>query len=260
MYKRQLEDLESLIALGGGTSGAGDFVINKDAKVNQAILSGNFGKSGSVIQGAKQATVRIIDVNGNDVIDPIDMGAGLENGKLLQNFAAILPEAGTYYVYVTSDIDPEGAFVSQTANYTSIAYTIKENQLLSKPVSACKAYGVQYEFVSATENMTLPEDMPELPETISGQKLSMDAFLNGATCDKTYEDIAVEGGHWRFDGWGHTSVLTERGNLVNTAKVVGSWTFVADEPEPVDPDPVDPVDPVDPCLLYTSTLPTICSV
>lgn len=258
-----LEDLESLIALGKVGYGISSGNITDNVTANQGILNGTFG--GNVLSGVKEATIQIMNADG-DVVAAIEMGP--EEGGMWGGMATLLPE-GRYYVYATTDKNPEGVFLAQTYTIGNIAYNVTEGQILSKTLADCATYRVRYAFTSNTEEMELPQGIAELPESILSQKLTMDAFKNGVTSEAEYEDVEVEGGRWHFDGWTPASVLNDAGNMVSVFEdvggnrwttfhavtVVGGWSFVADEPEPVDPVPPIPEEPEVPVIPEEPVVP-----
>lgn len=67
-----------------------------------------------------------------------------------------------------------------------------------------------------------------------------------AACDETYEDLEADGGVWSFSGWTTEPIFDENGSLLEEVKLVGTWTFEASEPEPVDPIPEETVVPEEP--------------
>ena len=232
-----LKDLESLLALGKGTYGVKETAASRQG---QGILNGKFG--GNLLKGAKEATITIYDADGQ-VVGTVEMGP--EEGGMWSGLAVLMPE-GRYYVHVSTDTDPQGGFAAQTYTLGSIAYPVTDGKILSKTFADCAQYTVNYGFTSTDPELALPDDMPALPESVK-QKLTVEAFQNGVTCDAAYEDIEVEGGRWHFTGWTTASVLNpDTGNLATVQvngnskymlTVVGSWEFVADEPAPV-PTPV----------------------
>ncbi len=226
-----LKDLESLLALGKGKYG-----VKESATSSQGILNGKFG--GDLLKGAKEATITIYDADGQ-VVGTVEMGP--EEGGMWSGLAVLMPE-GKYYVHVSTDADPQGGFAAQAYTMGSIAYPVKDGKVLSKTFADCAQYTVNYGFTSTDPELALPDGMPEPPESVK-QKLTVEAFQNGVTCDEAYEDIEVEGGRWHFTGWTTASVLNpDSGNLTSVQvngnskymlTVVGSWEFVADEPAPV---------------------------
>lgn len=226
-----LKDLESLLALGKGKYG-----VKESATSSQGILNGKFG--GDLLKGAKEATITIYDADGQ-VVGTVEMGP--EEGGMWSGLAVLMPE-GKYYVHVSTDADPQGGFAAQAYTMGSIAYPVKDGKVLSKTFADCAQYTVNYGFTSTDPELALPDGMPEPPESVK-QKLTVEAFQNGVTCDEAYEDIEVEGGRWHFTGWTTASVLNpDTGNLATVQvngnskymlTVVGSWEFVADEPAPV---------------------------
>ncbi len=226
-----LKDLESLLALGKGKYG-----VKESATSSQGILNGKFG--GNLLKGAKEATITIYDADGQ-VVGTVEMGP--EEGGMWSGLAVLMPE-GKYYVHVSTDADPQGGFAAQAYTMGSIAYPVKDGKVLSKTFADCAQYTVNYGFTSTDPELALPDGMPEPPESVK-QKLTVEAFQNGVTCDEAYEDIEVEGGRWHFTGWTTASVLNpDSGNLTSVQvngnskymlTVVGSWEFVADEPAPV---------------------------
>ena len=230
-----LKDLESLLALGKGKYG-----VKETADSSQGILNGKFG--GNLLKGAKEATITIYDADGQ-VVGTVEMGP--EEGGMWSGLAVLMPE-GKYYVHVSTDANPQGGFAAQAYTMGSIAYPVTDGKVLSKTFADCAQYTVNYGFTSTDPELALPDGMPEPPESVK-QKLTVEAFQNGVTCDAAYEDIEVEGGRWHFTGWTTASVLDpDSGNLTSVQvngnskymlTVVGSWEFVADEPAPV-PTPV----------------------
>ena len=226
-----LKDLESLLALGKGKYG-----VKESATSSQGILNGKFG--GNLLKGAKEATITIYDADGQ-VVGTVEMGP--EEGGMWSGLAVLMPE-GKYYVHVSTDANPQGGFAAQADTMGSIAYPVKDGKVLSKTFADCAQYTVNYGFTSTDPELALPDGMPEPPESVK-QKLTVEAFQNGVTCDEAYEDIEVEGGRWHFTGWTTASVLNpDSGNLTSVQvngnskymlTVVGSWEFVADEPAPV---------------------------
>ena len=227
-----LKDLESLLALGKGTYGVKETAASSQG---QGILNGKFG--GNLLKGAKEATITIYDADGQ-VVGTVEMGP--EEGGMWSGLAVLMPE-GRYYVHVSTDTDPQGGFAAQTYTLGSIAYPVIDGKVLSKTFADCAQYTVNYGFTSTDPELALPDGMPEPPESVK-QKLTVEAFQNGVTCDEAYEDIEVEGGRWHFTGWTTASVLNpDTGNLATVQvngnskymlTVVGSWEFVADEPAP----------------------------
>lgn len=228
-----LKDLESLLALGKGTYGVKETAASSQG---QGILNGKFG--GNLLEGAKEATITIYDADGQ-VVGTVEMGP--EEGGMWSGLAVLMPE-GKYYVHVSTDANPQGGFAAQAYTMGSIAYPVKDGKVLSKTFADCAQYTVNYGFTSTDPELALPDDMPALPESVK-QKLTVEAFQNGVTCDAAYEDIEVEGGRWHFTGWttapvlnpktGNLATVQVNGNSKYMLTVVGSWEFVADEPEPV---------------------------
>ena len=228
-----LKDLESLLALGKGTYGVKETAASSQG---QGILNGKFG--GNLLEGAKEATITIYDADGQ-VVGTVEMGP--EEGGMWSGLAVLMPE-GKYYVHVSTDANPQGGFAAQAYTMGSIAYPVKDGKVLSKTFADCAQYTVNYGFTSTDPELALPDDMPALPESVK-QKLTVEAFQNGVTCDEAYEDIEVEGGRWHFTGWttapvlnpktGNLATVQVNGNSKYMLTVVGSWEFVADEPEPV---------------------------
>ena len=226
-----LKDLESLLALGKGKYG-----VKESATSSQGILNGKFG--GDLLKGAKEATITIYDADGQ-VVGTVEMGP--EEGGMWSGLAVLMPE-GKYYVHVSTDANPQGGFAAQAYTMGSIAYPVKDGKVLSKTFADCAQYTVNYGFTSTDPELALPDGMPEPPESVK-QKLTVEAFQNGVTCDAAYEDIEVEGGRWHFTGWttapvlnpktGNLATVQVNGNSKYMLTVVGSWEFVADEPEPV---------------------------
>ena len=236
-----LKDIESLIALSapnavspnnsaiGGNS-------EKEIDHDQGILNGDLS---TMTDEAAGKTIHIIDREGNEIVS---FDAQSEGSTTKWNsFAAILP-AGTYYMYATSDTDPEPRLIAQAND--SYAYIVEDGAVRDVELNVlARDVDVEYEFASSDPDMELPEGLLVPPETVDGHVLTLDDLLNGITCDETYEDIEVDGGVWSFNGWTTVPVLGEDGSVTNEpVKVVGTWTFTANAPDPV----VTPEKPVTP--------------
>ena len=208
-----LKDLESLLALGKGKYG-----VKESADSSQGILNGKFG--GNLLKGAKEATITIYDADGQ-VVGTVEMGP--EEGGMWSGLAVLMPE-GKYYVHVSTNADPQGGFAAQAYTMGSIAYPVKDGKVLSKTFADCAQYTVNYGFTSTDPELALPDGMPEPPESVK-QKLTVEAFQNGVTCDEAYEDIEVEGGRWHFTGWTTASVLNPDSGNLTSVQVNGNSTI-----------------------------------
>lgn len=208
-----LKDLESLLALGKGKYG-----VKESATSSQGILNGKFG--GDLLKGAKEATITIYDADGQ-VVGTVEMGP--EEGGMWSGLAVLMPE-GKYYVHVSTDANPQGGFAAQAYTMGSIAYPVKDGKVLSKTFADCAQYTVNYGFTSTDPELALPDGMPEPPESVK-QKLTVEAFQNGVTCDEAYEDIEVEGGRWHFTGWTTASVLNPDSGNLTSVQVNGNSTI-----------------------------------
>lgn len=201
---------------------AGVPTISTDAKNPLGGLTGAFG--GSLLADATKATVQILDSKGKVIAS-----AEMDQESLAQGLILRAP-AGKYYVYVTTDANPEGAFVTGAdgENFTfEIGNTVVEQE---KPFDIrtpeCR---VNCQFVSGTPDMDLPE-MPEFPgddDIVRNITSTLEA-----SCDKEYDDIVVPGGVWSFAGWSSAPIFNEDGALAADVTLVGTWTFTAKPGEP----------------------------
>ena len=204
---------------------AGVPTISTDAKNPLGGLTGAFG--GSLLEGATKATVQILDSKGKVIASAEMDQEGLAQGLILR------APAGKYYVYVTTDANPEGAFVTGAdgENFTfEIGNTVVEQE---KPFDIrtpeCR---VNCQFVSGTPDMDLPE-MPEFPG--DDDIVRNITSTPEASCGKEYDDIVVPGGVWSFAGWSTAPMFNEDGALAADVTLVGTWTFTAKPDEPSAP-------------------------
>ena len=201
---------------------AGVPTISTDAKNSLGGLTGAFGDS--LLAGATKATVQILDSKGSVIASAEMDQEDLEEGLILR------APAGKYYVYVTTDANPEGAFVTG-AGGENFAFEIgntvveQEKPLDVRTPECC----VDYQFVSGTPDMDLPE-MPEFPgddDIVRNITSTLEA-----SCDKEYDDIVVSGGVWSFAGWSTAPIFNEDGTLAADVTLVGTWTFTeSDAPD-----------------------------
>ena len=105
-------------------------------------------------------------------------------------------------------------------------------------------FNVTYSFISGTNGKDLPNDkLPELPKATKVKKCSS---ISAPTTK--YEDIKVDGGKWRFDGWKPAN----QSNVTTDVEFIGTWKFMKNStgggtvtPEPEDPDRIEGGDRVD---------------
>ncbi len=107
-------------------------------------------------------------------------------------------------------------------------------------------FNVTYSFISGTNGKDLPNDkLPELPKAT---KVKKGSSISAPTTK--YEDIKVDGGKWRFNGWKPAN----QGNVTTDVEFIGTWEFVKNstgggtvtpKPEPEDPDRIEGGDRVD---------------
>ena len=107
-------------------------------------------------------------------------------------------------------------------------------------------FNVTYSFMSGTNGKDLPNDkLPELPKAT---KVKKGSSISAPTTK--YEDIKVDGGKWRFDGWKPAN----QSNVTTDVEFIGTWEFVKNstgggtvtpKPEPEDPDRIEGGDRVD---------------
>ena len=83
-------------------------------------------------------------------------------------------------------------------------------------------YGVSYKFVSGTEGMPLPEaGMPKLPVDDTKYEVGAVVYNNGGD---SYDDVAVAGGRWSFNGWD----AQEKAMVEGGVSFTGTWVYVPD--------------------------------
>ena len=105
-------------------------------------------------------------------------------------------------------------------------------------------FNVTYSFISGTNGKDLPNDkLPELPKAT---KVKKGSSISAPTTK--YEDIKVDGGKWRFDGWKPAN----QSNVTTDVEFIGTWKFMKNStgggtvtPEPEDPDRIEGGDRVD---------------
>ena len=107
-------------------------------------------------------------------------------------------------------------------------------------------FNVTYSFISGTNGKDLPNDkLPELPKAT---KVKKGSSISAPTTK--YEDIKVDGGKWRFDGWKPAN----QSNVTTDVEFIGTWKFmknstgggtITPKPEPEDPDRIEGGDRVD---------------
>ena len=115
---------------------------------------------------------------------------------------------------------------------------------LAQPVE----YGIDYQFISATDGMELPEDVtaqlvkPE-PEKVEENGVAINSlYENEFVKVEVKNDKGEVEGVWTFEGWDTDEVK----DVTSDTMFTGTWKYNYLE-KPVDPDdPVYPIDPDDP--------------